>query len=966
MLDVNSNTPVWEGSVHDHGINGISVVGSDRVAVLGDNSLKIWDFAFLSRDNSGVPSLLRQLPVDHISKAHRIPCYAVSADGTRVATTVDQVSVVVADVDSGEELFRCVGHSRPVADIAFHPTDKSVATVAMDHSVRIWDDGGKLRHKVKTRTFRTHPHVRFTEDGSKLFAATERLEIIDTATGEPLDSSRSAFYYGFDVSSSGQHAVVREFANPTSVIDTRTLRRLYGFSTRYVHGFAMSRDGRKVAHPDGLNSNSIRIVDVSPDTRSQNTNGNFLAVNPTKDLLAIGGASGQVLLKNKGGQFLRKLTTGLEKLTELRFSSDGLVLAARGGKETVLLDVESGKRYTVDAPDARWLTVVPMDNDEAYVVTVHSPLAAWRHRSDKLISRLLQRAEKAGWRKLAVSDGSRLLAWAPNSQRIEVWDRSTGELVHELRFGGTYELTLSSDDQLLVASSYDSHCSVFDMATGKMLYSVDTMQGPFAFSPDSSRLAAFTIATNRRAAPLRLLNARTGDEIMTWKSFGNSALQFTSDGSQLAASRDYRPVLFGTSFDRLQEGTQHDLLAYAHPSHESRTGKWEVRDGTLKCESAKFARIGIPIQPLGDYRLEVRFTKQAGRNAFGLYLPVQHAHSMLMIDGWPNVGGVTGLEIIDGTIVRDHLNSVRGFQLSLGKDHTLVVDVNNDGLDASIRATLDGEELYTWNGNVESLGLGGNRPLAEPTLGFNAYEVEVEIHSARLNLLKGDAYVWLRPDSHAIQRGSEIDVLPHVNVDRDAEVGTWSREGNELITSSNDRCILLGPIEVDGSYEWSAEFTPLETTNSFGLIIATGTSRAEAVINGFGEQLGGLSLIDNKLARDNETAMKTAPLKSGQRYRLTARVLKLPGNRVTIEVELDGSPQFAWTGSESQLRFMNNESTPLRPGISSYQTKFRIHSMNFRLIGGAANLSSTVDSRSHRLHSPGQPSGMAVRNDVPP
>jgi len=54
--------------------------------------------------------------------------------------------------------------------------------------------------------------------------------------------------------------------------------------------------------------------------------------------------------------------------------------------------------------------------------------------------------------------------------------------------------------------------------------------------------------------------------------------------------------------------------------------------------------------------------------------------------------------------------------------------------------------------------------------------------------------------------GQWVDVLPYVDVRKDAVSGQWWREGDDILTEPVLSRLML-PVFVDGAYEIEAEFT---------------------------------------------------------------------------------------------------------------------------------------------------------------
>jgi hypothetical protein len=137
-------------------------------------------------------------------------------------------------------------------------------------------------------------------------------------------------------------------------------------------------------------------------------------------------------------------------------------------------------------------------------------------------------------------------------------------------------------------------------------------------------------------------------------------------------------------------------------------GEWSrVRDGVVSGDSA-YVRLALPHRVKGSYQLEVEFTMLGGKDdCVGIILPVRDRQTLLCIDGWVAQGRRTYLCNVNGREAINNASAVRGKLLQRGRLHNANLDVSWEDADdtAAVVFTLDGRQVFTWNGRIADLSL---------------------------------------------------------------------------------------------------------------------------------------------------------------------------------------------------------------------------------------------------------------------
>ncbi len=192
-----------------------------------------------------------------------------------------------------------------------------------------------------------------------------------------------------------------------------------------------------------------------------------------------------------------------------------------------------------------------------------------------------------------------------------------------------------------------------------------------------------------------------------------------------------------------------------------------------------------------------------------------------------------------------------------------------------------------------------------------------------------------------------IDLLPLVDVQRDAGVGNWKRIADgvacENPTGAN---VLQLPYEPPEEYDFEIEFTTTGNGLNVNQYVAASGQMFAWKLNSHNVSppLYGFELLDGKFAKDNKEAATQIPdaIKDGQRYRSTVEV-----RRGSLRTLLDGKELVKWAGDFKRLSL--ETSTPMKHpghiGIGSWKRPVTFHSVTVREISGAGKLFAAVPTQ---------------------
>ncbi len=227
----------FEGNTIGVGV-ALSPDGAMVAIALDDNTVKLWDIKSGESLNT--------------FKGHEEFVYglAFSPDGTRLATASDDKTIRLWDVNSVNQYQDFLGHKAPIRGIAFDPEGKLLVSVSVDGSGKIWD----IEKRIELKSLSGHAGeiygVDFSNDGKRIASAGEdgtvriwnsesgKLELTLTGyQGVPLSVSFSPD--GNRIAVSGTNKTVEIFT-----LDTRELVDLAIERLRHTNDAALKSCGK--------------------------------------------------------------------------------------------------------------------------------------------------------------------------------------------------------------------------------------------------------------------------------------------------------------------------------------------------------------------------------------------------------------------------------------------------------------------------------------------------------------------------------------------------------------------------------------------------------------------------------------------------------------------------------------------------------------------------------------------------
>jgi WD40 repeat protein len=439
---------------------------------------------------------------------------AFSPDGRQMATGGDEETVRVWDLAGGRELQAFQGVD-PLPGVAY-TTDGRLLASAGRGMVRVWDPASghelpPLKRQMPPITwFGSGSAARFSPDGRRLAipASDGTVRVWDLAAGrEQLVLKRGTMRIaGIVFSPDGRCLAADSDVGTVTIWDAASGRVLLTFraaGVEYITPGAFSPDGRRLACLEG---NSVRIRDAE-------TGHELLSLQSYK------AGVGDVSFSPDGR---RLATAGLDATVRVWDASSGreaIRLEGHGGRVRRVLFSPDGRRLASASDDGTVRLWDAVTGQERLSLHGSAPSGPFWPPNPAVFS----------------PDGRRLARGV--STTLRVWDAETGQQLlskdHHATIGG---LAFSPDGRWLALGCEDGTVRLCDPATGRALLTLKAFEGIVrcvAFDRDSLRLAS---CGGDRA--VRIWDVSGGRELLTLRSHaaGTRSVVFSPDGTRLASA----------------------------------------------------------------------------------------------------------------------------------------------------------------------------------------------------------------------------------------------------------------------------------------------------------------------------------------------------------------------------------------------------------------------------------------------
>lgn len=297
------------------------------------------------------------------------------------------------------------------------------------------------------------------------------------------------------------------------VIDPKLARTFIGH-TAPVNQVAFTPDSARLV--SASRDNTVKLWDVATGEELRTFSGHSnwvccVAVSPNGQVLASGDISGEIKLWDinsgqEGTHLTDRVGDAHKGVDSLAFSPDGRRLAAGYDDHGVRIwDVANGELKQIIAtgqpgsidsvafsPDGHWLASGGGDGSVMVWDVTAAEGGIGATSSGKAVYQFDIGDDAPG---LAFSPNGKLLAVASYDQTVTLWNMATGEKVRTMNGNASYlhAVAFSPDGRWLISATHDNVVQIWEVSTGRLVQSLVAHKGivfSVAFSPNGRYFAS--------------------------------------------------------------------------------------------------------------------------------------------------------------------------------------------------------------------------------------------------------------------------------------------------------------------------------------------------------------------------------------------------------------------------------------------------------------------------------------------
>ena len=202
----------------------------------------------------------------------------------------------------------------------------------------------------------------------------------------------------------------------------------------------------------------------------------------------------------------------------------------------------------------------------------------------------------------------------------------------------------------------------------------------------------------------------------------------------------------------------------------------------------------------------------------------------------------------------------------------------------------------------------------------------------------------LRPSDATLASEGWIDLLKHVDLERDHVAGDWKQDADALTVTAEHSSRIMLPAIVEGSYEFEVEFVKNSSSGNLKMIFPVGCQTCSLVLGDGGNDLGAaFCKIGNWPLGKSNPSFVPCQFENRRSY-LVCISVEIDSASAKLEANLDGQPLVRWRARGGTIGITPGRRLPKlkRVGLAADSSSVSFHAARVRSRVSSGSVQSKI------------------------